>query len=422
MTRSVWAFRYLPAIIHVVVRLFTKRHWRHVPSPRLRTENGVKLTAYPMNRIIQVSLALAGLVLSTPVVANASGQERRLVELHPTAENIPEVTDPRFILEEDPNVTFMDETSHEKITIGVADGEYHEMFGRIANLALTGNGTVLVVDAVNVEVRMYDYDGTLLTTFGGSGEGPGEFRDEPDNISVVDEGSSVFVLGSFGDFVTAFELEGESTVTPKGNFYTGLYAHNGCAMNGHFWVYGYNPGEEGVLHKFTYDGKRVASFLEYYKSPRPYFAQRFSRRGLIACSEAHGIVALNRLNAPVVTGYREDGEMAWQVKLADFDPVRTAEYFPRGWGWHPPEPGQSMLRSLFTDPAGDFYVQYLTFEKKGFANNPAQGPLFKIDARTGEGTYLGIAPGVVQGIDSGYVFSTTNSPFPQVVIHKPKRD
>lgn len=422
MTRSVWAFRYLPAIIHVVVRLFTKRHWRHVPSPRLRTENGVKLTAYPMNRIIQVSLALAGLVLSTPVVANASGQERRLVELHPTAENIPEVTDPRFILEEDPNVTFMGETSHEKITIGVADGEYHEMFGRIANLALTGNGTVLVVDAVNVEVRIYDYDGTLLTTFGGSGEGLGEFRDEPDNISVVDEGSSVFVLGSFGDFVTAFELEGESAVTPKGNFYAGLYAHNGCAMNGHFWVYGYNPGGEGVLHKFTYDGKRVASFLEHYKSPRPYFSQRFSRNGLIACSEAHGIVALNRLNAPVVTGYREDGEMAWQVKLADFDPVRMAEYSPRGWGWHPPEPGQSMLRSLFTDPAGDFYVQYLTFEKKGFANTPAQGPLFKIDARTGEGTYLGIAPGVVQGIDSGYVFSSTNSPFPQVVIHKPKRD
>ena len=375
-----------------------------------------------MNRISQVSLLLAGLVLSTPIVANASGQELRLVELHPTAENIPEVTDPRFILEEDPNVTFMDETSHEKVTIGVADGEYHEMFGEIANLALTGNGTVLVVDDANVEVRIYDYDGNLLTTFGGSGEGPGEFRDEPDNISVVDEGSSVFVLGSFGDFVTAFELEGESAVTPKGNFYTGLIAHNGCAMNGHFWVYGYNPGEEGVLHKFTYDGKRVASFLEYYKSPRQYFSQRFSRNGLIACSEAHGIVALNRLNAPVVTGYREDGEMAWQVKLADFDPVRMAEYSPRAWGWYPPEPGQSMLRSLFTDPAGDFYVQYLTFEKKGFANSPAHGPLFKIDARTGEGTYLGIAPGVVQGIDSGYVFSMTNSPFPQVVIHKPNRD
>ncbi|MYF63969.1 MAG: hypothetical protein F4183_05695, partial [Rhodothermaceae bacterium] len=100
-----------------------------------------------MNRIILVSLALAGSVLSTLVVANASGQQLRLVELHPTAENIPEVTDPRFILEEDPNVTFMSETSHEKITIGVADGEYHEMFGEIESLALTGNGTLLVVDA-----------------------------------------------------------------------------------------------------------------------------------------------------------------------------------------------------------------------------------------------------------------------------------
>jgi len=422
MTIRVLAFLHLLATIHDVVRLFTKSHWRHITIPAASSREWGQLTACPMSRIIQVSLALAGLVLSTPVVANASGMQREIVELHPTAENIPEVTDPRFILNEDPTVTFMGEASHEKITIGVADGEYHEMFGRVASLALTGNGTLLVVDAANVEVRLYDYDGTLLTTFGGSGEGPGEFRDEPDNISVVDNGSSVFVLGSFGDFVTAFELEGESTVTPKGNFYTGLSAHNGCAMNGHFWVYGYDPGFEGVLHKFTYGGERVASFLEYYKSPRQYFSQRFSRNGLIACSEAHGIVALNRLNSPVVTGYREDGEMAWQVKLADFDPVRMAEYSPRGWGWHRPEPGQSMLRSIFTDPAGDFYVHYLTYEKKGFDNTPDHGPLFKIDARTGEGTYLGIAPSVVRGIDSGYVFSTTNDPFPQVVVHKPKRD
>jgi len=374
-----------------------------------------------MNRIIQVSLALAGFVLSTSVVANASGMQLKLkiVELHPTAENIPEVTDPRFILSEDPNVTFMGEASHEKITIGVADGEYHEMFGEIVSLALTGNGTVLVVDAANAEVRVFDYDGNLLTTFGGSGAAPGEFRDKPDNISVVDKGRSVFVLGSFGDFVTAFELQGESAVTPKGNFYTDLIAHNGCAMNGHFWVYGYNPGSEGVLHKFTYGGERVASFLEYYKSPRQYFAQRFSRNGLIACSEAHGIVALNRLNAPVVTGYREDGEMAWQVKLADFDPVQMAEYTQRSWGWHPPKPGQSMLQSIFTDPAGDFYVHYLTFGRPQ-EGRQYSGPLFKIDARTGEGTYLGMAPSVVRGIDSGYVFSTTNSPFPQVVIHKPK--
>ena len=373
-----------------------------------------------MNRIVQVSLALAGLVLSPLVAANASGMQYKLVELHPTAENIPEVTDPRFILHEDPNSTFMDEASHEKITIGVAEGEYDEMFGRIASLALTGEGTVLVVDAANTEVRVLDYDGILLTTFGRSGAGPGEFRDEPDNISVVDKGSSVFVLGSFGDFVTAFDRPDASVFTPKGRFYTDLTAHNGCAMNGHFWVYGYNPEFEGVLHKFTYDGERVASFLEYYKSPRQYFVQRLSRQGLMACSEAHGIVALNRLNAPVVTGYKEDGEMAWQVKFADFDPVHLAEFSPRAWTWYPPKPGQSLLQSIFTDPAGDFYVHYLTFEKKGFDNTPDHGPLFKIDARTGEGTYLGLAPSVVRGIDSGYVFSTTNKPFPQVVIHKPK--
>ena len=43
----------------------------------------------------------------------------------------------------------------------------------------------------------------------------------------------------------------------------------------------------------------------------------------MACSEAHGIVALNRANTPVVSGYKANGEMAWQVKFADFDPIKN---------------------------------------------------------------------------------------------------
>ncbi len=93
--------------------------------------------------------------------------------MHPAPENIPELTDPRYILHEDPESTFMDEAGYDKITIGVADGEYHEMFGEITDLALTGDGTVLVLDYGSSEVRVFDYGGALLASFGGHGEGPG---------------------------------------------------------------------------------------------------------------------------------------------------------------------------------------------------------------------------------------------------------
>ena len=129
---------------------------------------------------------LVGLLPLILVVDEASGTQRpKLVELHPTAENIPEVTDPRFILRADPMSTFMDEAGYEKITIGVEDGEYHEMFGEVVSLALPGDGTVLVLDSENREVRVFDYDGGLLTTFGRHGAGPGEFRSKPKRISVA---------------------------------------------------------------------------------------------------------------------------------------------------------------------------------------------------------------------------------------------
>ncbi len=362
---------------------------------------------------------LVGLLLSSLAAANAHGMQRRIVELHPTAENIPEVTDPRFILHEDPESTFMDEASHEKITIGVAEGEYHEMFGNITDLALPGDGTVLVLDFGSSEVRVFDYGGALLASFGGRGEGPGEFRQRPDQISVADQGQSVFVLEQFGRSVAAFDRQDDSTFAPKARFRTGLLAHDGCAMNGHYWVYGIDPEYEGVLHKFTYDGEHVASFLEYYKSPRENMSRHMSRMGLLACSEVHGIVALNRVWAPVVTGYKEDGEIAWHVEFADLYPSSIEEYEDGDWGFILLEPGQRRLETIFTDPAGDLYVQYVTIQERGADRRPNYGPLFKIDARTGLGTYLGSAPSV-EGIDSGYGFSVTYLPFPQVVIHKPK--
>lgn len=189
-------------------------------------------------------------------------------------------------------------------------------------------------------------------------------------------------------------------------------------MNGHYWIYGYGVSE-GLLHNFTYDGKHVASFLDFYKSPRRRVSVNMSRDGLLACSETSGIVALNRYWAPVLSGYKENGELAWRVKFADFDPTFMAEYDDGRVNINPLKPGQRRFETVFTDTAGDFYVQYVTIQDRDVERVPNYGPLFKIDARTGSGTYLGISPSL-DGIDSGYGFSVVNEPFPQVVIHRPR--
>ncbi|MDE2769992.1 MAG: hypothetical protein OXI44_02260 [Bacteroidota bacterium] len=140
----------------------------------------------------------------------------------------------------------------------------------------------------------------------------------------------------------------------------------------------------------------------------------------MACSEAHDIVALNRVWAPVITGYRDNGEISWHVKFADIDVNYIPEHKDGKLGLsHPYELGQRRFDYLFTDPAGDFYVQYTIWAGRGLDRRLDRGPLFKVDAATGLGTYLGTAP-TLSGYDAGYGFSVFNHPFPHVVIYRPR--
>ena len=374
-----------------------------------------------MNRLICSKLVLMCLLPSCLFPVNTYGtQSGEIVARHPTPENLPEVTDPQFILREVPGLTFIDEQSHEKITIGVEDGEFHEMFGSVYDLAVPGDGTVLVLDHVNSEVRVFDYDGILLATFGRLGEGPGEFREEPNQISIADQGKSVFVLEQYGRTASVFDRLDLSTFVPKANSVPGVLSFSGCAMNGHYWVYGHDSAKEGVLHKFGYDGQHIATFAEHYKAVSERASSRLSFYGAVACSEAHGILALNRVWAPVITGYRDNGEIAWHVKFADIDVRYIPEYGDGKLGLSDPlKLDQRRFDYLFTDPAGDFYVQYTIWAGRGLDRRSDRGPLFKVDAATGLGTYLGTAP-KLSGFDAGYGFSAINYPFPHVVIYRPK--
>jgi hypothetical protein len=374
-----------------------------------------------MNRLACSKPVLTCLLLSYLLPTYAYGtQSGEIVARHPTPENLPEVTDPQFILHEVPGLTFVDEQSHEKITIGVEDGELHEMFGFVSDLAVPGDGTVLILDQMNSEVRVFDYDGILLATFGRLGGGPGEFREEPYQISIADQGKSVFVLEQYGRTASVFDRLDLSTFVPIANSFPGVLSFSGCAMNGHYWVYGSDPSKEGVLHKFGYDGQHAATFAERYKAVNERASSRLSFYGAVACSEAHGVVALNRVWAPVITGYRDNGEIAWHVKFAEIDINYVPEYKDGKLGLSDPyELGQRRLDHLFTDPVGNFYVQYTIIAGHGLDRRSDRGPLFKVDAATGLGTYLGTAP-KLSGFDAGYGFSAINNPFPHVVIYKPR--
>ncbi len=65
----------------------------------------------------------------------------------------------------------------EDLTIGVEDGDEHYMFGNLVSVNTDEEGNFYVADKDRNTVKKYDSNGRFLLSFGGSGQGPGEFQD-----------------------------------------------------------------------------------------------------------------------------------------------------------------------------------------------------------------------------------------------------
>ena len=92
------------------------------------------------------------------------------------------------------------------LTLGARDGSGPAVFGRIRDVELDEEGTVYVLDDMNLEVRVFALDGAHRGTFGRKGEGPGEFRslraiDRAAGDLVVTETDKLSRFSSDGEFV-----------------------------------------------------------------------------------------------------------------------------------------------------------------------------------------------------------------------------
>jgi len=61
------------------------------------------------------------------------------------------------------------------VTIGAAEGEAPYLLHRVRRAATLSDGRIVVADGASNEVRVFDPDGVHLLSWGGEGEGPGEF-------------------------------------------------------------------------------------------------------------------------------------------------------------------------------------------------------------------------------------------------------
>ena len=139
--------------------------------------------------------------------------------------------------------------------------------GSLRSLAVAGDGRLFVLDADNDRVVVFDTSGALLTTFGRSGRGPGEFS-RPSALAL---GDSLLVVGDRNSRFTIFGLDGSyrnSFVIPRIRFMNSdlvVVGDSLVAVGG--FVEGAGKAINGrLLHLVTIDGLRVGDAVPLSQS------------------------------------------------------------------------------------------------------------------------------------------------------------
>jgi hypothetical protein len=100
------------------------------------------------------------------------------------------------------------------VSLGTIGAGGPEEFYQVRDIELLDSTRIAVADGASEEVRIFRLDGTFLTSFGGEGHGPREFRglslieDVADSIFTYDSGNDrIAVRNRSGEFVRSYRLE-----------------------------------------------------------------------------------------------------------------------------------------------------------------------------------------------------------------------
>lgn len=122
----------------------------------------------------------------------------------------------------------------EELSIGSRDEAGPTLFGRISGVDATDD-RIYVLDSVDGEIRVFDFNGTHLFSFGRHGAGPGEFR-MPSGFAVWPEGGRVFLRDISLGRVNVYDLDGSPVDTWKLSTYYGSFRITVITDDGRVYV------------------------------------------------------------------------------------------------------------------------------------------------------------------------------------------
>lgn len=368
-----------------------------------------------------VVLAAATIATTIEAATRTSASLQRI--RHPTEENIPSRTelaayvDQKSSMAEDrilqEAVQWLSGTE-EVFRIGVRDGELHEMFGSIKDVAVNGEGDIFVLDYQHKQVFMFGSDGSYIQSIGQAGAGPGEFEfpeaivtDDHDRLIVADAKLRISVF-ALHEGTNALESAIMLAFSPK----------DMCIANGQLFLAGawLDQGNRYV-HSFTTDGQYVRSLGELYKSDVPLLGQGLSYGPLACGKDGEGLVYMFGW-LPVIHSYSQSGESRWISMLGDFDPTGVFSYGASEVRYEGDGSAFDVVENVVAASAELVLVQVKRITQESMeAQLPyARLSTYVFSLESGNGIYVGDKFPPIYAVRANRLFAASASPFPQVLV------
>lgn len=228
------------------------------------------------------------------------------------------------------------------LQLGVVDGDPDQMFARVVDALRLADGTIVVADGGDLQLRFYDPEGRLLGVAGREGEGPGEFSGITqlatcggDSVIVWDPWlSRASLFSARGEFVRSFALE----APPPSRLVYGRWDCRGDVMvligwpqlEGSAPILGLHRPSQPIGLASARNGRITVSLGEFpgddrYGMPGGSGPAPLGRRTLVAMGD--GLVFVGTADDYEIRGYRLTGDLAFSIA----DPARAERSRTRIW-------------------------------------------------------------------------------------------
>ncbi len=203
--------------------------------------------------------------------------------------------------------------------IGALEAPAEEVFGRLDLPVVAHDGSLLLLDIDANRVSWFSDDGRHLGSTGRRGRGPGELRGPR---AAAATGTLVRVLDPPNLRITSFRM------TDQGLRYEGETAWYGgnsmCDVDGRTYVQALRS--DAAIHEIDGAGSTLRSFGGVPDAPLEFgpfnsVVHHQLTEGRMLCLEDPELIILMRTLEPDLYAHNSEGELVWQVQLADFRPI-----------------------------------------------------------------------------------------------------